>query len=319
MANGFFLGGVAEGAMAAQQQALKERVAEADIGLRGRGLDLQERQFANTVSQQAQAEADKRIAETMAVASDTIKAGLEGGADPAKIRQTVMPLVASAQAIAQRIGRDPAALAAQVDAQLTAPTPVARAGVTGTAAAAQKVAEAKGIAAATGEGIQINPFKTEKERVDAENSLRDDYVARSKDFVIQRDFMDRIVSAPSTGAGDVGLVFSYMKVLDPTSTVREGEFATAKDAPGVPASIIATYNRLIGGGLLSDTARREIRDASQKFFSKSAARHNALTNQFSSIAKRQGLRVNNVIVDFTAGGDAPASGTTSTGINWNLK
>ena len=40
-------------------------------------------------------------------------------------------------------------------------------------------------------------------------------------------------------AGDMALIFSYMKMLDPNSTVREGEYATAQDAGSIPHASLA--------------------------------------------------------------------------------
>ena len=44
--------------------------------------------------------------------------------------------------------------------------------------------------------------------------------------------------APPSGASDIALLYGYMKVLDPGSTVREGEFATASNAGGIPDKIV---------------------------------------------------------------------------------
>ena len=46
------------------------------------------------------------------------------------------------------------------------------------------------------------------------------------------------------------MVFKFMKALDPTSVVREGEFATAENSAGVPEALRNTYNKLMEGGRL---------------------------------------------------------------------
>lgn len=319
MASGFFLGGAAEGIAGAQKQALAERAQTEQTGLQTRGLELQERQFANTVSQQTQKEADTRIAETMQIASETIKAGLEGGADPAKLRATVAPLVQSAQAIAARIGRNPAALSAQIDAQLTAPGPVAAAGVKGRAAGVQQIEQERAIQQQPPETrVEISPWKTPKERIENEDKLRDDFEKNSKEFKTVRDFYDRMKTAPTTGAGDLALIFSYMKMLDPASTVREGEQASASNAAGVPAAITGMYNQLRGGGRLADDARTQLKEAAGKVWGGALDRHSQMVTQYTNIAKRNKLDPRNVVVDLTAGSDGPIGGTTPNGINWNL-
>lgn len=52
-------------------------------------------------------------------------------------------------------------------------------------------------------------------------------------------------------ASQISLVFSYMKALDPTSTVREGEFATVQNAAGVPDRIRNSFNKLQNGEFLT--------------------------------------------------------------------
>jgi hypothetical protein len=57
---------------------------------------------------------------------------------------------------------------------------------------------------------------------------------------------------------DIGMIFTYMRALDPTSTVREGEFATAQNATGVPDRVRNQYNNLLSGNRLSDGQRHEM-------------------------------------------------------------
>lgn len=320
MASGFFLGGAADGAMAAQKQGLAELTQAQDVGLRTRGLDLQERQLGHVMSQDVAKQADQQIAQTMEIVAQTIKEGIAGGAPPEKIRAAVTPLVQSAQSIASRVGRDPAALAATIDAQISNPGPVAAAGVTGRAAATAAIEKERTIQnQPPGTAVDINPYEKPKDRVELENSLRDDFVKGSKEFTTIRDFYDRMKNANSTGAGDISLVFSFMKMLDPGSTVREGEYATASNSGGVPSSIQAVYNKIVGGGVLADPQRKMIKDEGATIWGTALKRHSGHVDQYTNIAKRQKLNPQNVIVDLTAGSEGPpaALSGTSNGIRWN--
>ena len=58
-----------------------------------------------------------------------------------------------------------------------------------------------------------------------------------------------------TASGDMAIVFGIMKLMDPNSTVREGEYATAKNAAGVPERIINLYNNAKDGQLMGDPQR----------------------------------------------------------------
>ena len=61
------------------------------------------------------------------------------------------------------------------------------------------------------------------------------------------------------GFNDVATIFAFMKSLDPTSVVRESEYATAANAGvGVPEKIWKAYNRALNGEILLPQLRREI-------------------------------------------------------------
>ena len=79
---------------------------------------------------------------------------------------------------------------------------------------------------------------------------------------------------------DIALIFSFMKTLDPGSTVREGEFATAANAGGIPDRVVATYNKALKGEFLADDEQRNnfINTAKKSYF--------GLTNEAKSVADR---------------------------------
>lgn len=70
-------------------------------------------------------------------------------------------------------------------------------------------------------------------------------------------FSDAIVPESQQAAADIALVFAFMKTIDPGSTVREGEFATASNAGTVVDSVRNMYNSLLKtGGRLTDEQRQ---------------------------------------------------------------
>lgn len=303
MANGFFLGGAAEGMMGAQKMALAERSQTEDTGLRTRGLELQERQFNNTVSQQVAKEADTRIAETMAAAAETIKAGLEGGAAPEKIRQTVTPLLQSAQAIASRVGRDPAALAAQLDAQLTNPNPVARAGVKGTAAGVERVEQARTEQQQPeGNRVEISPFKDPKDQIAEERQVRTDFDTQAKPFIGIKNNFANIRGLPNdpkkwTAADDIAVTFSFLKMLDSVSTASPGEQAAVRGGGGVIDQLQVLADKLTTekGAQLGPGLRAALRERAQSLYYDSLINHNDMRKEYAGLATRSGLRAPNVV------------------------
>ena len=83
--------------------------------------------------------------------------------------------------------------------------------------------------------------------VDYKNKWYDSAIVKTT--VESQDKMgELLVSATAdTGAGDISFVYQFMKMLDPNSVVREGEFATAETAGGVPEFIWKNYNNLTRG------------------------------------------------------------------------
>lgn len=57
---------------------------------------------------------------------------------------------------------------------------------------------------------------------------------------------------------DIAMIFSYMKMLDPTSVVREGEFATAQNAAGVDDQVKNLYNKALSGERLNPQQRMKM-------------------------------------------------------------
>lgn len=84
----------------------------------------------------------------------------------------------------------------------------------------------------------------------------DKQVKDFKEVKISYETIKTAAENPSA-AGDLSLIFAYMKVLDPGSTVREGEFANAQNAAGVPDRIRNLFNNWKEGERLSTDQRAE--------------------------------------------------------------
>ena len=80
-----------------------------------------------------------------------------------------------------------------------------------------------------------------------------------------------------------------MKMLDPASVVREGEFANAQNATGVPERIQNVYNRIIGGERLSADQRRSFKAQAGKLYDVSAKQEKEVRGGIERIAKSYGL------------------------------
>lgn len=144
------------------------------------------------------------------------------------------------------------------------------------------------------------PFESVKDRASVESGLRKEFSGLSKDFRTVRDAFGRVEASAQdpSAAGDLALVFSYMKILDPGSVVRESEFANAQNAAGVPDRVRNAYNRVLSGERLSPGQRRDFTNRAQRLFSRQNAQFEQLAGQFRGIGERLGVDVENVIPDF---------------------
>lgn len=75
--------------------------------------------------------------------------------------------------------------------------------------------------------------------------------------------LDRL-SKIKSGPAAISMVYKFMKSLDPTSVVREGEFATAERAAGVPETVLNYYNRLVTGERLPDSVIADFVETSKQ-------------------------------------------------------
>lgn len=108
---------------------------------------------------------------------------------------------------------------------------------------------------------------------EATQSLRKEYVRQAAAFVDVRDGFARIEAAADLGTaiGQQAIIFGYMKMLDPRSTVRESEVASVENARGVPDSLRNMWNKTVKGEVLTQSQVLDVREAAQELF----ARQNA--------------------------------------------
>lgn len=88
---------------------------------------------------------------------------------------------------------------------------------------------------------------------------------------------------------DIALVFSFMKTLDPGSTVREGEYATAKNAGGIPETIVNTYNKVREGKFLTDEQRRNFIETARKSYTGISKEAENIASRYRSMASDRGI------------------------------
>jgi hypothetical protein len=109
----------------------------------------------------------------------------------------------------------------------------------------------------------------------------------------------RLAAADPSAAGDLALIFGYMKTLDPASAVREGEFANAQNAAGIPERVLNIYNRAIHGERLSPAQRDEFVRSANNQYEALRARAEQMIGGYQKIAADTGMAPERAIVPGT--------------------
>ena len=132
------------------------------------------------------------------------------------------------------------------------------------------------------------------------NVLRDEFNTHSKTFASMANARRQIIEAARdpTAAGDLSLLYGYMKSLDPNSVVRESEFAMAAQAGSLPDRIQGWATKLINGERLPDKIRKDFVNQSAKLYDAAVVDQEKLTNRYRGIAQRHNIPEIDVVGDF---------------------
>lgn len=123
-----------------------------------------------------------------------------------------------------------------------------------------------------------------------ENTLRTQFLGQSKDFNDTASSYQRMIdsSREPSAAGDLALIFNYMKMLDPGSTVREGEFANAAASGSYGARFQAAANKILSGERLDDSMRADFINRATDLYQGQLSRHKQREGEFQGLAKSYG-------------------------------
>ncbi len=137
---------------------------------------------------------------------------------------------------------------------------------------------------------------TLKDKVAEEARLRGEYSKRTEDLTAaeRNQSIIETSAADNTGAGDIALVTSFMKMLDPGSVVRETEFATAANAGGLLGRLQSLATKVESGQFLSAEQRTEFQNLSRKFLDAARVQEQGVQQSYQAIVENYGLNPVNV-------------------------
>ncbi|MCJ2051165.1 hypothetical protein [Methylobacterium sp. J-070] len=133
---------------------------------------------------------------------------------------------------------------------------------------------------------------------ETEDKLRTEFLKQLGTFGQVHDGYGRVIAAtkqrqdnPGTPspASDIGLIFGYMKMLDPGSVVREGEYATAKNATGVPERVLNAYNKALNGEFLSDAQRKDFLGQAAELYGAARKTADGVADRYRGLAQQYGV------------------------------
>jgi hypothetical protein len=164
--------------------------------------------------------------------------------------------------------------------------------------------------------------KATQQNLDREGELRRELlgnpvVREYQTTAVGFDKMRRASSDPSA-AGDLAMVFGFMKTLDPGSVVKETEFANAQNATGVPDRIRNVWNRVLTGERLSPEQRAEFLRVAASQVSAAKSRADAIMSSYASTASSIGLDPSRIVLrgltpDIDLSSTSPATAPTASG------
>ena len=146
-------------------------------------------------------------------------------------------------------------------------------------------------------------------RYDLEAKLRQEFASRTKEHQIIASAWDKIQAAAKdpSAAGDLAIIFMYMKMLDPNSAVRETEYATAENAGSIPESVRNQWNKALNGERL-DVTRQDFLTKAQAIYGASQQGYQSIGAQFRTLAERMQLDPNNLLLGPPVGAVAGVGG-----------
>ncbi len=92
-----------------------------------------------------------------------------------------------------------------------------------------------------------------------------------------------------SGPGDIAAVYQFMKTLDPSSVVRETEFAMAAKSAGVLPYISNAFQRLEKGEVLTPEQRVNFQKLMQKYLENKGAQYDRLYDDMKRVTDNEGI------------------------------
>ncbi|MGD2065736.1 MAG: hypothetical protein PVI43_01020 [Candidatus Bathyarchaeota archaeon] len=137
---------------------------------------------------------------------------------------------------------------------------------------------------------------TPEQKFNQEEKLRKEYNDRISNFTQAETNLETIKASArdNSGAGDIALVTSFMKMLDPGSVVRETEFATARDTVGLLDGLKNKAEQIQNGQFLSPKQRQNFVDLAGEYMKAAKKHETKVRSGLTTVAKNYKLNTDNI-------------------------
>jgi hypothetical protein len=137
----------------------------------------------------------------------------------------------------------------------------------------------------------VTPPVDTGEKFTQEKALRGEIGDKTKSFTQIQESFGRIAATAQdpSPAGDMALIFNFMKMLDPGSTVREGEYANAQNAAGIPERIRGMFNRARDGESLTPAQRADFLRQSSNIYRDASAGYQSTLDYYKGLSGSYGV------------------------------
>lgn len=128
-------------------------------------------------------------------------------------------------------------------------------------------------------------------------ALRKEFTQKSKELGFQdmQKSWNKVQNADKNAAGDLTVIYSYIKALDPTSVVREGEINLTKAAESIPSNILRAYERAKEGRVMSPQLRAKMAREVGLMYNERAEKQQELNAFYEGLAKDSGADPQKVV------------------------
>jgi hypothetical protein len=146
------------------------------------------------------------------------------------------------------------------------------------------------------------------------NTLRDEHKSLTGEFRNVQTAWTNIqqASKSNTGAGDMAMLYSFIKLLDPNTGVKDAEYQAAALSGSYGERIQGAFQRALTGERLPDSLRQAFVAEAKTLYTTQRRGYDHVSKQYRDMAVRHGLKPEDVVPDYVTPGDAAGAGGGST-------